>query len=353
MKPYYTVKLQRMQEERTATDTTTTNSVTTFNNSTKPTIPDERQYRQHPIRTRATLASLLFVVFVVAVVKDTRTTRYDNITSTDGSSTIDPSEAATDADSLSIDNSHHRLSQLFPYLYPTNANTTNTVNSSTTSAIPLLLSTRRQRRLAHVTSSSISNQKPILQSKRLLYIVTTLSEYNSGTRNTVKGSDRLQETLIPVLTEGVSSLIMAGFKVDVQLVCHFTLRPERRDLITQALPESVQLFVWNDATPIGYDTEKFDDNVRLPIPGQGLENRTLHLARQHRFVIKDKLLDYDMFVVFEDDVSDPNSNEKNNSICECLYLLLNPMKLISIIFFFFGENSNHLSLSPLSHILRW
>ena len=130
---------------------------------------------------------------------------------------------------------------------------------------------------------------------KLLYIVTTLSEYNSGTRNTVKGSDRLQETLIPVLSEGVTSMVEAGFDVDVFLVCHFQLQPERQQLVKAALPESVGLDVWNDATPLGYDTSKAPDFEKL-------ENRTLHLARQHRFVIKDKLLQYDMFVNFEDDM---------------------------------------------------
>ena len=132
---------------------------------------------------------------------------------------------------------------------------------------------------------------------RILYIVTTLSEYNSGTRNTIKGSDRLQETLIPVLSEGVTSMIQAGFAVDVHLICHYDLRPERLELVRAALPPQVQrLDVWNRATPLGYDTS------RAPQEWGTLENRTLHLARQHRFVIKDKLLDYDVFVNFEDDM---------------------------------------------------
>jgi hypothetical protein len=49
---------------------------------------------------------------------------------------------------------------------------------------------------------------------KILYIVTTLAEYNSGTRSTVRGSDRLQETLIPVLSEGVRSMLADGYEVD-------------------------------------------------------------------------------------------------------------------------------------------
>jgi hypothetical protein len=129
---------------------------------------------------------------------------------------------------------------------------------------------------------------------RVLYVVTTLNEYNSGTRSTTKGSDRLQQTLIPVVSEGIRSMLTAGYDVDLYLVCHFSMRPERQAVVRAALPDSVGLEVWSDATPLGYDTGK-------DVFGK-LENRTLHLARQHRFVIKDKLAQYDMFVNFEDDM---------------------------------------------------
>jgi hypothetical protein len=158
--------------------------------------------------------------------------------------------------------------------------------------------------VGHANDFSSSSTPPATRRRRLqettrpriLYIITTLAEYNTGTRNTVRGSDRLQETLIPVVAEGVDSMLAAGFEVDVYLVCHFALQPGRYDLVRAALPESVGVSVWNDATPLGYDTSKND------LTKASLENRTLHLARQHRFVIKDKLLEYDMFVNFEDDM---------------------------------------------------
>jgi hypothetical protein len=149
----------------------------------------------------------------------------------------------------------------------------------------------RRRLQQETTTTTSTTARP-----RILYIITTLAEYNTGTRNTVRGSDRLQETLIPVVAEGVNSMLAAGFEVDVYLVCHFTLRPERYDLIRAALPDTVGISVWNEATPLGYDTSLKD------LQKAKLENRTLHLARQHRFVIKDKLLDYDIFVNFEDDM---------------------------------------------------
>ena len=134
---------------------------------------------------------------------------------------------------------------------------------------------------------------PRLPRTRILYIVTSLAEYNSGTRSTVRGSDRLQETLIPVVSHNVRSWRNRGYHVDLYLICHYTLQPERLQLIQNALPDDVQVRVWNDATPLGYDTGK--EFVKL-------QNRTLHLARQHRFVLKDLLLEYDHFCNFEDDM---------------------------------------------------
>ena len=94
------------------------------------------------------------------------------------------------------------------------------------------------------------------------------------------------------MSESVQTMLDAGYQVDVFLVCHFILRPERYELVRAALPESVGLEYWNSATPLGYDTGKN--------PFTKLQNRTLHLARQHRFVIKDKLRKYDMFACFVD-----------------------------------------------------
>jgi hypothetical protein len=152
----------------------------------------------------------------------------------------------------------------------------------------------RRRRLASQTKSSSTEHNPKKRRRRILYIVTSLAEYNSGTRATVANSDRLQETTIPVVTEGIRSMVKGGYDVDLFLVCHYTLRPEREALVRAALPPNVGLEVWNEATPLGYITDKE--------PFTKLVNRTEHLARQHRFVIKDKVPYYDIFVNFEDDM---------------------------------------------------
>jgi len=129
---------------------------------------------------------------------------------------------------------------------------------------------------------------------RVLHIVTALAEYNSGHRGTTKGQDRLQEVMIPVLVDSVSTMISPphNYEVDVYLVLGWKLKPERRRLVEDALPEGVGLEIWDDASPLGYD-----ENESVTI-----QHVTRGLARQHRFVIKDKIDHYDFFSVFEDDM---------------------------------------------------
>jgi len=134
-------------------------------------------------------------------------------------------------------------------------------------------------------------EKPL----KVLHIVTALAEYNNGSRGTERGEDRLQNVFIPVLKNSVQSMVSPpyNYQVDVFLVLGWKLKPERRKLIEDALPEGVGLQVWDDATPFGYDRPKTD--VKL-------KHVTRGLARQHRFVVKDKLMHYDLFSVFEDDM---------------------------------------------------
>ena len=128
---------------------------------------------------------------------------------------------------------------------------------------------------------------------RILYIVTSLAEYQNGRRFTTRGDDRLVNFMLPVLVEGVESMIAKGYHVDVYLICHWKMRRHRQRLIREALPSIVKLQVWDDATPIGYKLENHHNHTDLVTRG---------LARQHRFVIKDKLMEYNFFVNFEDDM---------------------------------------------------
>ena len=89
-------------------------------------------------------------------------------------------------------------------------------------------------------------------------------------------------------------MLSGGFSVDVVLICHFTMQPERLELVRNSLPSQVGLQVWDNASPLGYKLEDKKANYTQDI--------TRALARQHRYVIKDKLSEYDLFACFEDDM---------------------------------------------------
>ena len=135
---------------------------------------------------------------------------------------------------------------------------------------------------------------------RVLFIVTTLSEYDKGTRGTTHGDDRLKDLVLPLLVDGVSSMVERGWHVDVYLICGFEkLIDSRRQMIQNALPDGVGLEVWEDAIPLYYE-KKF--NQQLKRPDQMIEPAPHGLSRQHRFVVRDKFNDYDLFTAFEDDM---------------------------------------------------
>lgn len=121
---------------------------------------------------------------------------------------------------------------------------------------------------------------------KILYIVTSIAEYDNGKRKTIEGRDRFVETLIPVVSESVKSMLTFGYQVDTYLIAHYSLSQSRFNLLRQSLPESVGLQVWDDACPFGY-----------PRPSEGSTDRVINitraLARQHRYVIKDKFAHYD------------------------------------------------------------
>ena len=103
---------------------------------------------------------------------------------------------------------------------------------------------------------------------RILHVVTSLAEFNDGSRNTEHGSDRLVETLIPTLSASIVSMIDKGssknWEIDVYLVLGYVLKPERKQLIVDALPKMVGLEVWDDAIPLYY--EKGEEKRIKPIP---------------------------------------------------------------------------------------
>jgi len=151
----------------------------------------------------------------------------------------------------------------------------------------------RRRLLETATANENIKRDPI----RILYTVTTLSEYDKGTRSTIRGFDRLKNTLIPVVKQGVKSMLSRGYYVDVYIISHYEMT--RTSLVESAMAElspDINVRFWDRAAPLSYDPMKRDK------PDAKLWENTLGLARQHRFVIKDNLFDYDLFLNFEDDM---------------------------------------------------
>lgn len=156
--------------------------------------------------------------------------------------------------------------------------------------------TRPVSRLAEKSTTSVTSTTTF----RILHIVTALAEYDKRhlLEDNYETVDRLANILLPVLSTVVQSLVHhnPNWVVDVYLILGFELSKQRYNYILQHLPPGVGLQVWDDATPLGYDDGRpRKQHLVLPI--------TRTLARQHRFVIRDKLNQYDFFTVFEDDMS--------------------------------------------------
>lgn len=152
---------------------------------------------------------------------------------------------------------------------------------------------------AKTDHSRASFSEELASVKKILYIVTSSSQVNNKRKSHMAhhDNDRLKSLIIPVLRESIESIMSAGFQVDLYLVLSYNLTPERQELVRASLPTGVNVEVWNDATPIDYD----DGYRNRPKPLTVKEiNRAL--ARQHRFVVRDKLFDYDLFASFEDDM---------------------------------------------------
>ena len=182
-----------------------------------------------------------------------------------------------------------------------NNNNNNAVHTNFTDD-PQFVLERRRKLLETSTTTTTTNAnanagkgkfhrvKPL----RILYTVTTLSEYDKGTRSTLRGFDRLMKTLVPVVKEGVVSMMASGYHVDVYIISHYEMT--RKDAVLQEFPPDTDIRFWDNAAPTSYDPEK---RARADAK---LWYNTLGLARQHRFVVKDNLFDYDLFVNFEDDM---------------------------------------------------
>jgi hypothetical protein len=153
----------------------------------------------------------------------------------------------------------------------------------------------RHRRLESASAGASKVNQQTNKKPKILYIITSIHEFDNGLRETVSGYDRFSNTLIPVVRESTQSMIAAGYQLDVYLITQYVVSEERLDQLQDLLNPlgSVSLQVWDDATPLGYAPDT-NSTYLQPI--------TRALARQHRLVIKDNLLDYDFFIAMEDDM---------------------------------------------------
>ena len=130
---------------------------------------------------------------------------------------------------------------------------------------------------------------------KIVYIITSSREYNTGERETKEGQDRLMEILVPALLDGIETMV-PFYQVGVYLILGYKLSDERRRVVQDLLPVGVRLQVWDQATPLSYELLSQYDRK------QNLSDAVRILSRQHRYVIKDKLPNYDFFMAWEDDM---------------------------------------------------
>lgn len=150
--------------------------------------------------------------------------------------------------------------------------------------------------------TDIINSKAIMEIdsvKRILYVVTSGSEFNDDRLSLAHlPKDRLMDLVVPVTKESIESMITAGFEVHLYLILGYQLRPQREKLL-QIEFANASIEIWDDAFPLNYN----DDYIRMrkqnPVKISAISRA---LSRQHRFVVRDKLFDYDAFAAFEDDM---------------------------------------------------
>jgi hypothetical protein len=151
--------------------------------------------------------------------------------------------------------------------------------------------------LNYCTANEIASETPVLRKKnfRALYVVASMAEHQTGAKGTVKGEDRFTNTFVPIISNAAHSIVRKypDWDLDVFLIIGYNLQPERYNYLRNKLPEGVGLQLWEDAIPLSYNSSK-DERLILNLQS---------VNRQHRFVLRDKLDYYDLFIVGEDDMA--------------------------------------------------
>lgn len=187
--------------------------------------------------------------------------------------------------------------------------------SSNGSTWPVVTRRRLSSEQNEAPASNFAIKTADYEKMKILYIVTSGGKSNSG-------NERFQRQVGPVVLESVASLNEnAHWHVDVFLVLgydEFTLQEEFEKQLHEINPNT-QLRTWIDALPIFYGCESWEASRTDPVGGgtncrnhehnKGIEMNEAalfhgksQLARQHRFVVKDFLSEYDFFLAFEDDM---------------------------------------------------
>ena len=195
---------------------------------------------------------------------------------------------------------------------------------------------RRRLLSANKNTTTGSSSHGHRSKQRLLYIITSSSPtyYVEGPVTLEDGTiirsterDRLNDIVFPIILDGVESFIASNEYsiIDVYMITSYEFTKEMYQSITTQLQDyksshnfDVGFQVWDNAMPMDYScryvrdptTGKKDSlrqcyasNHRLKDPSQAtVLELGAQLARQHRYVIKDKFPYYDFFVVFEDDM---------------------------------------------------
>jgi hypothetical protein len=149
--------------------------------------------------------------------------------------------------------------------------------------------------IANQMASKDIESLPLTKPFRALYVVASMAEYQTGAKGTVKGEDRFANTFVPIISNAAHSIAnhYPHWDLDVFLIIGYNLRPERYEYLRSKLPEGVGLQLWENAIPLSYNSSTDERLV------QNLQS----VNRQHRFVLRDKLNYYDIFIVGEDDMA--------------------------------------------------
>eukprot|EP00587_Corethron_hystrix_P005546 CAMPEP_0113303694 /NCGR_PEP_ID=MMETSP0010_2-20120614/4004_1 /TAXON_ID=216773 ORGANISM="Corethron hystrix, Strain 308" /NCGR_SAMPLE_ID=MMETSP0010_2 /ASSEMBLY_ACC=CAM_ASM_000155 /LENGTH=467 /DNA_ID=CAMNT_0000157735 /DNA_START=189 /DNA_END=1592 /DNA_ORIENTATION=- /assembly_acc=CAM_ASM_000155 len=137
-------------------------------------------------------------------------------------------------------------------------------------------------RLSSIALSGMTDD-PTSSPFRMLYIVTTFYSLS-----------RWENIVVPTIRHAASSISsIPSWTIDVVIVIGNEGPGDKAlQMLEDILPENIGLELWENACPLGYDGR--DKKI--------LSGITRALARQHRYVIADRIDEYDFFAAWEDDM---------------------------------------------------